>query len=374
MTHFVFGRMAPGGGSLGGKPGSLVKGGGSAQDPDEVSRPDPGRTIEDYLVARAHQAGTKVLLMLGGDGADGIGFYKSTADNLRPVFVKNLVDYLVAHEYDGVDLDWENYLTEGSEADRAGIDAVEARRRLKQLIADIRAAADARSPYQPPGKPVLITYPHYTVSINDLEPGGKVKQWQAEIANAVDQFNLMSYGIGTAWNQAGWNSWFSSPIFGASGATPRDLDSSVTAYVKSGVPRGRIGIGIGFYGIYYGPEITGPRQDTTHNAISETNDVALRYSELVRLGYLSNGTFKWDDVAQVGYRTYSVGYVPMLDPQRSPAGFLSYEEERSIAAKAKWVRETGLGGTIIWTVNYGYLPGSKANPLLATVKSSFLSR
>ncbi|TGX46422.1 glycoside hydrolase family 18 protein [Sphingomonas naasensis] len=376
MTHFVFGRVAPGGGSLpGGVPGELVPGGGSSQDPHDPERPDPNKTVEDYLIGRAHTAGTKALLMLGGDGADGIGFYKSTADNIRPTFVKNIVDYLVAHDYDGVDVDWENYLADTQETRDAKIDPIEARRRLKQLIIDVRAAANARPRYQAPNTGVLITYPHYTVSINDLEPGGKVQQWQADIANLVDQFNLMSYGIGTAWNQAGWSSWFSSPIFGATGTTPRDLDSSITAYVKTGVPRERIGIGIGFYGIFYGPTITGPRQDTEHNNIFETNDVALRYSELVRLGYLSHGTYYWDEISQVGYRSYpGGGYVPALEPSLSRAGFLSYEDEASIAAKGKWVRETKLGGAIIWTVNYGYLPGSKTNPLLTAAKTSFLQR
>jgi chitinase len=348
MTHFVFGRMAPS---------------------------DPTKTIEDYLIDRAHAAGTKTLLMLGGDGADGIGYYRSTADNLRPIFVNNIVDYLVTHNYDGVDIDWENYLSDSEETRQAGIDPIEARRRLRQLIIDIRAAANARPRYRAPNSGVLITYPHYTVSINDLQPGGRVEQWQADIANLVDQFNLMSYGIGTAWNQAEWFSWFSSPIFGATGRTPRDLDSSVTAYVNTGVPRARIGIGIGFYGIYYGPTITGPRQDTANNNIFETNDVALRYSELVRLGYLSNGTYHWDTISQVGYRSYGGGgYVPPLDPAMSRAGFLSYENEESIAAKGKWVRDTKLGGTIIWTVNYGYLPNTKTNPLLTATKSSFLQR
>ncbi|MCJ8158430.1 glycoside hydrolase family 18 protein [Sphingomonas sp. LaA6.9] len=370
MTHFVFGRVAPGGGSLGGTPGTVVRGAGTAHDPG--LSPDGTRSVEDYLVQRAHAAQTRALLMLGGDGPDGIGFLLSTTDAMRPTFVRNVVDYLVAHDYDGVDIDWENEL-EGNAG--MGVSAAEARRRLMALISDIRTAANSRPRYSGANRPVIVTFPGYAVSINFLEPGGRVEQWQADVANMVDQYNLMSYGAGTAFNGAGWDSWFSGPIFGATGTTPYDLNTSINAYVATGVPRWKIGIGIGFYGIYYGPTITGPRQSTAGNSTFIIDDVALRYNELVRKGYLDdrNGTYHWDDTAKASYRSYGAGgYVPAIDPASPRAGYLSYDDERSIAAKGSWVRETGVGGTILWTINYGYLPQSRTNPLLAATKRAFL--
>lgn len=368
MTHFVFGRVAPGGGSIKGTPGTVVLAAGTAHT--AKLSPDGVLSVEDYLVKKAHTSGAKALLMLGGDGADGIGFLKSTTDELRPTFVKNVVDYMVKHDYDGVDVDWENGL-DGTES--GGVTAVEAQRRLKALISELRVEANKRARYTGTGKTVLITYPGYAVSINFLKPGGKVEQWRADVANVVDQYNLMSYGIGTAFSGGGWSSWFSSPIFGATGVTPYDLDTSIKAYVATGVPRNKIGIGIGFYGIYFGPGITGPRQPTEGNDIFEVQDVSLAYSELVRKGYLSAGTLKWDEIARSSYRTYGGGgYIPANDPNANPAGFLSFEDERSIAAKGEWVRSTGVGGTIIWTINYGYLPSSQTNPLLDAVKKGFI--
>lgn len=368
MTHFVFGRVAPGSGSLGGQAGQLVPGAGTAHQ-DGLS-PDGVRSVEDYLVKRAHDAGIKALLMLGGDGGDGLGFLRSTTDATRPAFVRNIVDYLVAHDYDGVDVDWENELHGNEEL---GVSAAEARRRLKALLVEIRTEAATRARYQGEDRAVIVTFPGYAVSINFLQPGGKVEQWQADVANLVDQYNLMSYGIGTAYSGGGWHSWFSGPIFGATGTTPYDLDSSIKAYVATGVPRNKIGIGIGFYGIYYGPTITGPRQSTEGNSIFEVADEPLSYANLVRKGYLSHGTLHWDDEARSSYRSYGGGgYIPAVDPNSNPAGFLSFESERSIAAKGEWVRSTGVGGTILWTINYGYLPESQTNPLLAAVKQSFL--
>ncbi|NYT39294.1 glycoside hydrolase family 18 protein [Sphingomonas sp. R-74633] len=366
LTHFVFGRVAPGGGTLHGAPGAVVEGAGTAHE--AKLSPDGVRSVEDYLVKRTHDAGRKALLMLGG-AADGDGFLLSTSDAVRPVFVRNIADYMVAHDYDGLDLDWEDKF-EGSDDITPHVSGDEAKRRVFALIADLRAEFAKRPRYQGAGKAALLTLPGYTVSINDLEPGGKVPQWQADLANAVDQYNMMSYGIGTTWSGNGWLSWFSSPIFGATGKTPRDLASSVEAYAKTGVPRSKIGIGIGFYGIYFGPGVTGPRQDTEANRIFEVDDVALRYSELVRMGYLTNGTYHWDAEAQVGYRSYAGGGYTPAGSGRNKAGFLSFENEQSIAAKAAWVREAGLGGTILWAINYDYLPNG-TSPLLGAVKKEF---
>ena len=52
---------------------------------------------------------------------------------------------------------------------------------------------------------------------------------------------------------------------------------------------------------------------------------------------------------------------------------LSFEDERSIAEKGKWVREQGLGGTLVWTINYGYLPQSGTNPQMQAVKKSVIA-
>ena len=50
MTHFVFGRVAPGGGSLDGAAGGVVPGGGNSHDAG--LSPDGVRSVEDYLIRR----------------------------------------------------------------------------------------------------------------------------------------------------------------------------------------------------------------------------------------------------------------------------------------------------------------------------------
>jgi chitinase len=406
LTHFMFGRTAPGGGDWLGndddpvvypdypyEAGELIPAAGSAHRPGYA--PDgSGRSVEEYLVDKAHDAGKKALVMVGGMG-DGPAFIRSSADGVRKQFAKSIVDYLVAHDYDGFDLDWEDCLKGESNCGEAeGDDPVsgaEVQRRLMALIADVRAEAAKRPRYAK--EPVLITFPGYTLTPGDsddfaTEPDGTVSnravKWRVDIANAVDQYNLMSYGIGTTWWDGGWDSWFSSALKGAGPGHPRDLASSIDAYVAGGVPRDRIGVGIGFFGIYYGPKITGPRQslDAKGNTVYEDNDNDLGYGYLDRMGYTRNGTLRWDEESQSTYRTYeqfgAQGYVPPhnsqhpLDETRVPAGFLSYEDERAIEAKGAYVKETGAGGTIIWALNYGWVERTQKQPLLAAVKHAFL--
>jgi GH18 family chitinase len=375
MTHFVFGRVAPGGGGLGGEPGDVELGAVSAQEGPLSGAPYDGRSVEDYLVDEAHAAGKEALLMLGGDGLDGRGFVLSTTDAVRPRFVENVVDYLVAHDYDGVDVDWENCFGGTEEQCGEDITPAESHRRLLALILEIRAEMATRPRYRDDAG--IITFPGYAQAKKWLEPGDTVEQWRADTAMLVDQYNLMSYGIGMIGFGPGWDSWFTGALDGEDRAGhPFSIDSSVEAYVATGVPRERIGMGIGFYGMYFGPSITEPRQDFGDNDIYELNDVALAWSSLEEMGYLDHGELQWDEEASSTYRTYDEefgedGYVPESDPGRNAAGFLSYEDERSIAAKGDYTHETGLGGTILWVLNYG-ARADGSNPLLDAVKESFL--
>ena len=361
MTHFVYARSAPGGGSLGGKPGDLVYGAGSAGEsfnpfsPGWISPGNPAnRSVEDYLLDKARAQGTKTLLMVGGEG-DADGWLASTTAALRPRFVRNLLDYLETHGYDGVDVDWED-----------GLDTTVAQTQLLTFLKELRTASHARARYA--SKPMIITFPGYALNVNiDI-----VEPWKVEVAKLVDQYNLMSYAMG--YDAYGWETTFFCPIEGANGSRPMDLKSSVQAYVDMGVPRSKIGIGIGFYGMNYAPPTDGPRKPIPAGVQIQSNDTEWAYGNLVRRGYLSHGTQTWDPVAKQNWRTYGAGgYLPAGPELASVAGYLTYEDPDSIRAKGEWVIANGLGGAIIWLINHGS-PDGRTNPLMDAAKTGFKVR
>lgn len=343
MTHFIFGRYAPALGSLpGGRAGDLLEGAGNAHI-----------EVEDALIAKAHTAGVKAMMMIGGEN-DGPGFLAATANpTVRARFIQNILDKAVQKNYDGVDIDWEENL-----------DTPEGRAQALALLRELRAASAQRPRYQ--ATPLVLSWPGFWVNKNQPD----VTSWHAEVAAAVDQFNLMTYSMAGDW---GWLSWHHSPLFGAGDLHPTSIESTVQAYLDAGVPRSKLGIGIGLYGAYYNNPVTGPRQSLQGmQGWMNNGDWMNFYQRLVEDNAFGQpgATRHWDEVAKQSYITYTQ---PWWRSGETPVTYLSYEDEHSIAAKGQWVREQGLGGTLVWTVNYGYLPRQNANPQMQAVKQSFIA-
>ncbi len=65
--------------------------------------------IEPALISKAHAAGVKVLVSIGGgDGIQGPRFNKiSASETTRQTFVTSVYNLLTLNGYDGVDIDWE---------------------------------------------------------------------------------------------------------------------------------------------------------------------------------------------------------------------------------------------------------------------------
>lgn len=341
MTHFIFGRYAPGQGSLpGGRVGELMEGAGTAH-----------AQAENALIAKAHAAGTKAIMMIGGE-FDGPGFMAATANpQIRAVFIKNILDKAEQKGYDGADIDWEENL-----------DTEQGRAQALALLRELRTAAQQRPRYQ--ASPFEISWPGFWVNVNFLE----VLPWHVEVAHAVDRFNLMTYSMAGDWG--GWLSWHHSALFGEAGNHPTSVASTVQAYLNAGVPRSKLGIGVGLYGLFYNNPVTGPRQAAASG--SNGGDDVNNYRRLLEDNAFGQpgAVYHWDDVAKQSYISYSQ---PWWRASDAPVTYLSYEDERSIAEKGKWVHEQGLGGTLVWTINYGYLPQQGSNPPMQAVKQSFIA-
>lgn len=346
MTHFVFGRYAPALGSLpGGRAGDLLEGAGGGHSPE----------VEGALIAKAHAAGVKAVMMVGGD-SDGPGFLAATADpTVRARFIQNILNKAVQKNYDGVDIDWEENL-----------DTATSRAQALALLRELRVASAQRARYQAPNAPLELSWPGFWVNQNQSD----ITPWHVEVAAAVDRFNLMTYSMAGDW---GWLSWHHSPLFGAGELHPTSIQSTVQAYLDAGVPRSKLGIGIGLYGAYYNKPVTGPRQSMNGmQGWMNNGDWENNYQRLVQDNAFgrTGATYHWDDVAKQSYITYSP---PWNRGPNTPVSYLSFEDERSIAAKGQWVREQGLGGTLVWTINYGYLPQSSSNPQMQAVKQAFIA-
>jgi chitinase len=289
------------------------------------------------LVTAAHQHGVKAIASLGGaDSAS--AFQSATNAGTLATFVNSLVTLMQTVGYDGLDVDWEP-LAKADEP--VAID----------LANRVRAAM--------PG--VIMTIPIGYVNIN---LGADLTNYPG-IAAAYDQLNIMSYGMSGAWQ--GWKSWHSSPLYQQDSATPTSIDSSVQLYISAGVPKKKLGIGIGFYGLCYSPPVTAPDQ-ALNGATVIASDGAISYSNIMA-NYYSASARNWDSFARVPYLTFSTAHAP------DGCGYISYDDEQSIAEKGNYIKTTGLGGAIQWEINEGYIssaPAGQRSPLLTAIGNQIL--
>lgn len=291
---------------------------------DNTNGPAMART----LASRAHAAGRKAILMLGGAGYHD-NLASATSSTYRATFVANLLRTLDNLGYDGIDVDWEPVST----ADQP---------QLLQFLRDLRAAR--------PG--ILLTFP-----VNWVGSSTTVDSWYGQVASVVDRMNVMSYEMAGNW--PGWVSWHSAALYGQGADHPSSVSSNAVAYRAAGVPAAKLGIGVGAYGSCW-RGVTAPLQTVGSGAGVVASDNAMSYANIVGQ-YYTSAAYRWDTTARMGYLSFAAP----TGPQQCT--FVSYENPQSVAEKAAYVAGQGLGGTIVWTIGQGHLPNATAgaqDPLL----------
>jgi len=319
-------------------------------------------------VQRAHAAGTRALLMLGGAGSVD-GFLATSNPSVRAAFVSNLKSIVEAYGFDGVDLDWEPL----NPSDRSTAIA------LMQAL---------QAPNALPRSNTIYTLP---VGWNNMNWDNMADPFFGEIATYFDRVTPMTYSM--MWLGDGWDSWHTGALYGETPNAPSSIGNTVQALLRAGVPAAKLGIGIGFYGDsvengtwtsagwqHLEPPaipsyITAPHQNTNHG-IWRYGDNALSYSNIMR--YLHSGAaYRWDETARVPYLSFSTP-TPVAIPGFTTdmrASFVTYDNEQSIAEKGSYVKQNGLGGVMIWTISEGYLGSWKTagelDPLMKAVVAAF---
>ncbi|NOK16108.1 glycosyl hydrolase family 18 protein [Corallococcus carmarthensis] len=320
LTHIIVGRVTPN------TDGTV----------DAIFDNSNGSAIAKTLSTRAHAAGRKAIIMVGGAGEHENWVGAATSAN-REKFVQNLLKTMDDHGYDGLDIDWEPV----EEVDKPN------------LLALVQRLRQARPN-------MLLTFPIGWVN-NNFSTDASLK-WYPQLAQYLDQVNVMSYEMIGVWG--GWDSWFTSALKGESGTHPTSVESSLNAWVSAGIPKQKLGMGIPFYGLAW-RHITGPRQPFTDWSDYVGGDNSFTYKKILALS--KTGTLQWDAAAQANYVTFST---PVED---GTVRWITYDGPEAIQAKGQYAKANGYGGTIIWTINQGCTdPATGANPLLTEVKKAFL--
>ncbi len=302
------------------------------------------RPAADALIVRAHAAGRKVLICVGG-AETAPGFRAATSPAHRAAFASAVVKLMAQWGYDGIDLDWEPLAASDFPA-------------FTNLVRDLRAGMDGY-----PGKILTAAasaYPIYG------DPPNSEYALYASLQPYFAQINIMTYDLSGAYD--GWVSWFNSPIydggrrFPSTGAPLPSIDGAVRGFLAHGVAPGKLGIGVAFYGDVW----TGVWQPLQGWKTPPTVQ-QMPYSTIMS-SLFQPAAFHWDAKSQAAW----LG-LPHSD---RPAEFVSFDNEQACQLKVQYARDHALGGVMIWQLAHGHrldLPAGQRDPLLQAIKQSLAS-
>jgi chitinase len=264
----------------------------------------------------------KTIISVGGWDWSGRFSDVARTSTSRSTFADSCVSFLVKYGFDGIDIDWEYPVSGGLLTNTR---RPEDKKNFTLLLETLRSKLDARG--KKDGKHYILTF------------AGAAGSWYTKntelstLSEYVDYANIMTYDFHGIWEQY---TNFNAPLY-HSNLVPTDesVDSGINAWITAGFPKNKMVMGVPFYGYIY-------------KAVADANDglyqtysggASINYNNIVA-NYLNNSAYK---------RFYdSDAMVPWLF---NGFTFITYENQQSIAEKAKYAKNKGLSGVMIWELS-----------------------
>ncbi|MBS1636458.1 MAG: T9SS type A sorting domain-containing protein [Bacteroidetes bacterium] len=309
------------------------------------------------LVDLAHNAGTKVMVSIGGwTLSDNFPTIAASAGT-RTMFASECCRLIRFYHFDGIDIDWEYpgfSGHSGTSADKHNFTLM-----LQQVRDSLNVLGQAHN------KNYLLSACFSAASSNAANI-----EWN-NVSGILDMINLMTYDFFGAWDcTANHNT----PLYTTNVGDPAfNINSAWNMLTLTyGVAPSKINVGVAFYGrsqtgatALYQPTNCGV-DNITFQADAGS---PLYYNIMASMGLF---TAYWDNTAQVPYLLGNTG--------GAAAGtFVSYDNKQSIGLKAQYIKNKGARGAIIWEITGDYMetsPGSgviAGTPLADTLNTVFCS-
>ena len=262
----------------------------------------------------------KILVSIGG-WTHSKGFSDAVlTEEGRKKLTRSGIDYLLKHNLDGLDFDWEYPALQGDNNPVRPED----RENFVLMLKSFREALDSL------GK---VNQTHYLTTIAS---GGFRKYLEvnnlAEAQQYLDFINIMAYDFYTAGDS---KTGHHANLF-PNGEKGRSASTTVEEHIEFGVPADKIVLGIPFYGRMWegvSPESNGLFQEGKYR-------MGLPFHQIYALSMTSKFKRFWDEKAQAPY---------LYSPQDS--SWITYEDPESMQKKAQFIREKGLKGGMFWEMS-----------------------
>ncbi len=283
---------------------------------------DPANISELNQLKRVN-LNLKTLISVGGWSWSGRFSDVALTEETRRNFADSCVDFMIQYGFDGIDIDWE-YPVSGGLA--TNIKRPEDKYNFTLLLQTLRDRLDARG--KTDGKKYLLTF------------AGAAGVWYikntelSSISQYEDYANIMTYDIHGTWEPY---TNFNAPLYHADSQQSYNIsvNSSVQEWLKAGFSKDKLVMGVPFYGFIY------------KSVASVNNGLLQTYSGGASISYAAIAA---NYLNQPSYGRYhdSIAKVPWLFGNST---FITYEDEQSMAEKARYVRNNGLSGVMIWELS-----------------------
>ena len=295
--------------------------------------------IRKMVSLKSKNPDLKVLISLGGWGGCKTCSDVFATKEGRKEFTQSIKEIYDYFKVDGLDLDWEYPGIHGFPGHKF---APEDKKNFTKLVNELRKLGYDKELSFAAG-----------ASQNYLD---SAVQWK-QVMKKVDYVNLMTYdmsgpGSETAMHHTGL---YSTP------EQSRSADWMVRALIKLGVPSEKIVVGGAFYGKIF-ENVGGINNGLGQPAKFKTT---VNYKNMPAMFPADSGwVYHWDETASAPY---------LYNAEQKQ--FYTFDDKRSIAAKAKYVIDNRLGGIMYWhlgqdtftdgllneidKVKRTYLPGNK---------------
>ena len=280
--------------------------------------------VSNYIIPKAREYGNRVMLVVG-PGTDWSDMVSNGASAFN-TFIDNLLEKVVEIGFAGVDIDWE--VPKGQ---TEAIWYVYLMRNLYTRLKELN--------------------PNYLLT--SAIAGG---MWQPQYYNLSDSgqyhdyINMMTYDMvnsGGGYQNALYpRSGYDNPTLRVGSVVNTcSIAESITIFNNYGIPNSKIIAGVAFYGRNQMKKDDGTWVHAGYSTSYHNLKIQLESGDLIE---------KYDPIAQVPYAVNAEG-----------TRFVSYDNRRSIYAKADFIKQNGLAGMMNWDQSHdrnfeliGYLSNS----------------
>jgi chitinase len=241
-------------------------------------------------------------------------------DTARQAFAKSAVEIISRYQLDGVDIDWEYPAIPGEDGN---VYRPEDKQHFTLMFRDLRFQLDSLSKIN--NRKYLLTtavggFPRF---VENTEMGN-AQQY-------LDYISLMTYDFSGKESVGHHTNLYPSGDF----EKENSVDKAVKTFMQAGVPAEKLVVGLAFYG---------------RSWILSGSDKPVMQHRIVSAVRGGGFTFLKDSlINQRGFKTYwdKRAKAPYLFND-STRQFISYDDERSVRNKIKYVKKRKLGGVMFW--------------------------